>query len=383
VLALLLSAAIVRNAAVDALSDENPAKAATFWRRHPAAQLSQGMIAIAAAAHKGVPVDSVVLRSMYDAGRKDALAPEPFLVRGIQAQLAGNGAMARKAFTAAKRRDPRSLPARYFLANDAVMRGDESAALREIAVLARLAPTGAASLAPFLARYALDRANWPSMRTMFHSNPGLAEATFVDLAREPANADVILALADERQRSPGSRWVPPLLASLVAEGAFAKARQIWAATSHVSLGSETLVFDPDFKRPDAPPPFNWSLTSSTIGLAERERGGGLHAIYYGQEDGALASQLLVLPPGAYRLKMRSNADALSLQSLRWRLFCATSNAEIATAALREVSVRGLAFRVSPACKAQRIELFGTSAEMPQQADVTITGLTLTRERAGG
>jgi hypothetical protein len=214
---------------------------------------------------------------------------------------------------------------------------------------------------------------------MFHSNPGLAEATFVDLARDPANADVILTLADERQRRPRSRWIPPLLASLVAKGELEKARNIWAATSKVRLESETLLFDPDFKRAEVPPPFNWSLASSTIGLAERERGGGLHVIYYGHEDGALASQLLVLPPGAYRLRMRSNADPLALRSLQWKLLCASSNAEIATASLNAVLAHGLAFRVATACKAQRIELFGTSSEMPQQADVTITSLTLTRE----
>ena len=67
---------------------------------------------------------------------------------------------------------------------------------------------------------------------------------------------------------------------------------------------QRLLFDPDFSKPEPPPPFNWALTSSTVGLAERQPGGRLHAIFYGQEDGALARQLLVLPPGRYHFSMR-------------------------------------------------------------------------------
>ena len=66
-------------------------------------------------------------------------------------------------------------------------------------------------------------------------------------------------------------------------------------------------------------PFNWALTSSTVGLAERQPGGRLHVIFYGQEDGALARQLLVLPPGRYRLSMRLRGGSTQAKALNWNL----------------------------------------------------------------
>lgn len=341
------------------------------------------MITIAKAARDRAPVRPAVLRSIYDASRKEPLAPEPFLVRGVQAQLTGNAALAREAFTAAQRRDPRSLPARYFLAEDAFRRGDRSNGLREIVILSRLAPYGVGSLAPYLASYAVDRSTWPQVRAAFHANPQLAAATLTALASNPAQTDVVLALAEGRQRDPHAPWIPALLSSLVEAGEFEKARAVWRDVSHVSPHDKSLIFDPGFLRADPPPPFNWALTSSTVGLAERRPGGGLHVIYYGQEDGRLASQLLVLPSGTYRLTMRASGDLSAAQALQWRLVCAKSQAEIARAPFTAVANRGWAFTVVGACGAQQLELFGTSSDMPRQVDVTIRQVNLTGGRTSG
>lgn len=379
---LLLAITVVRDAAVRVLEERDPGGAARVWSGHPSAEFSQGMVAIANAARDQRPVPSTVLQSIYAAAATDPLAPEPFLVRGVQAQLAGDSGLARNAFTAARWRDPRSLPARYFLADDDFRRGDSVNGLREVVALARLAPAGVGTLAPYLATYALDRSNWPQLRGLFHSDPRLAGATFASLARD-GQADVILALADRGQLGPDTRWLPALLAGLVNAGRYDKARQVWAQVAGLRLDPRQLLFDPGFSRADPPPPFNWALTASTVGLAERRPGGGLHVIYYGQEDGVLASQLIVLAPGSYRVSMRKSVNAPSAASLQWRLMCASPQVEIATAPLETMASRGLDIAVRPGCEAQRLELFGTSSDMPQQVDVTIPGLDLVRERAGG
>lgn len=366
-----------------AFSESAPESAAQVWSGHPATEISRGMVAIATAARDREPISPAILNSVYDASRKDPLAPEPFLVRGVEAQLAGNAALAKQAFTAAERRDPRSLPARYFLAEDAFRRGDVDTGLREVAILARLAPYGSASLAPYLGAYALDRSTWPRLRRVFRENPDLATATLASLARTPANADVILALADERQRNPHSQWVPILLSGLVNAGEYRKARAVWAELSHVRLDAGSPIFDPGFSRPDAPAPFNWALTSSTVGLAERRPGGGLHVIHYGQEDGVLASQLLILSPGTYRLTMHASGDLSAAQSLQWKLICESTKAEIAAAPFNEVATQGWTVDVGGACDAQRLELFGTSSDLPRQVEATVKQLSLVRGRAGG
>ena len=383
VIALLLAITIVRNAFVSEFAATDPARAARLWDDHPTVQISEGMIAIATAASQPSPMSPAVLSSVYDASRKDPLAPEPFLVRGVQAQIAGDQGLARQAFAAAKWRDPRSLPARYFLAQDDFGRGDAASGLREVVVLARLAPNGSASLAPYLATYALDRSNWPQLREVLRADPYLAEATFIALAANPANADTILSLADDRHRDPRRQWVTSLLASLVKSGQYQKARDVWANMSSIGAQRDLLLFDPSFSEGGPPPPFNWLLTSSTIGLAERRPGGGLHVIYYGQEDGVLASQIVLLPPGSFRMTMRTPGTPTNVEQLRWQLACVGSKSEIGMASFRTVADRGWPFSVPSTCKAQRLELVGSSSDMPQQIDVTITELRLMPEGGNG
>lgn len=382
VIAAILAAQVIRSAAVRAFAEAAPATAARVWPGHPAVVQSLGMIAIAEATRERRPVSAAVFERIYASSRGAPLSPEPFLVRGVQAQMAGDVRLAEQAFLAAERRDPRSLPARYFLADLYLRQGQAARGLREIASLGRLAPNGVTSLAPHVATFAQNRGNWPQLRAVFRSEPMLEESTLSVLATDAANADLVLALADPRRRGPSSPWLQPLLASLSNAGQHAKARQIWAQISGVQLGPGALLYDPRFADGRAPPPFNWSLTSSTLGLAERQPGGGLHVIYYGQEDGPLASQVLILRPGSYRFVAQVVGGASGVARLEWRLVCATNNSAIAWSPLH-AAVRGWAFEVPSACAAQRLELFGSSSDTPQQADLVIRSVSLTRERPHG
>jgi len=214
------------------------------------------------------------------------------------------------------------------------------------------------------------------VRALFKSDPSLEDATLSALAADARNADLVLALGDVRNR-PGT-WSDKLVASLVAGQQYGRAHAVWTQRAHAGPGSG--VFDPGFTRSDAPPPFNWALTSSTVGLAERRQ--GLHVIFYGQEDGVLASQLLLLGPGDYRLAMPVTGDVAHARSLVWTLTCVNSNTVIARFVLDPpAAARGWAFSVPAGCPAQRLELSGVSTDMPQQVDVTIPRLQL--ERRGG
>lgn len=377
--ALLLAVPVIMNSAVAALAEQAPALAARAWPNHPEVRLSLGMVEIGKTTYERKPVGAAVLGSIYEAAAKAPLAPEPFLVRGVQARLAGNAALEQRAFLAAERRDPRSLPARYFLAELFFRSGDARRGLKELALLARLAPNGMPSIAPYLATYAKDRSNWPQLRSLFRSDPAMAEATFAALAADAANADVILALADKRHRSARSAWVPALIERLVSAGQYHKARALWASTANVGDRSGGLLYDASFADAEAPPPFNWQLTSSTVGVAERQPGGRLHVIFYGQEDGVLAKQLLLLEPGTYRVAMRVSGDMSRAQSLSWSLRCDKAREPISRLRLN-AAARGWVVNVPQGCSAQWLELSGVSSDIPQQADVTISGLTLTRER---
>jgi hypothetical protein len=380
VLALLLAAQVVRNAAVAALATLHPASAARFWSDHPAVEISRGLADIGQAARERTDIDRHAFAMIDDAAIKSPLSPEPFLVRGVQAQLGGKADEATRAFVAAQWRDPRSMPAAYFLANSYFRAGRPLEGLEQTALLARLSPQGIEAVAPFVAAYARDPSNWPEMRTLFRSQEGLEDSVLAALARNSANADAILAIADAGHRRPNSRWLRVLLSSLVASGDYMRARAVWASVGGARAGGD-LIYDADFSDSRAPPPFNWNLVTSTVGLAEREPGKRLHVIFYGDEDGVLASELVLLPPGSYRLHMQIVEAATHPEALRWSVRCARSTEPLASIGLDEAAARGWSFAVPANCGAQWLELRGRSGDVAQQSDVTIGPLGLTRSGA--
>lgn len=380
--ALLIDIQIVRNAVVLSSAPLKPYLAAKFWPNHPETEISLSMTEIARAARARRPVPAATFTMVGDAALKEPLAPEPFLVRGVQAELAGNGAAAQRAFEAAQWRDPRSLPAAYFLADRYFRTGDSEHGLREIAALARLSPAGFSAVAPYLAAYAANPANWPALHKLFGSNPILYERTMVALAANMATVPAVLALADPRERGPEAEWLSPLLNTLTRAGHYEEARGIWAKMTGAQIGAGQLLYDASFSDRTSPPPFNWTLNSSTVGVAERQSGGRLHLIFYGQEDGFLASEMLLLAPGAYRLSMQLMGDPARAHSLTWSIWCDQSLEPIASVTLDRAAAQGWRFEVPKNCPAQWLKVSGVSSDMPQQSDVTVAGLKLERAAAG-
>jgi len=377
--ALLVATQVIRNAVVASLADRRPVVAASFWSAHPAVEISSAMTWIAEAARDNRAVPASTFPVMARAAAKDPLAPEPYLVRGVRAEVAGDGATAQAAFEAAQWRDPRSLPAAYFLADRYFRTGDVRRGLDEVAGLSRLAPNGPATIGPYLAAYARNPAAWPALRSMFRANPELASPTLGALAANMATVPAVLALADWREKPVGAPWLPRLLETLTNAGQYAKARAIWARASGAS--AEELIHDASFGDKVAPPPFNWALTASGVGLAERQAGGRLHVIFYGQQDGILASQLLLLQPGAYRLSMQLMGDPARAKLLNWSVWCDKAAAPIASATL-DAAARGMRFDVPSGCDAQWLKLSGSSGDISQQVDVTIAALRLERVNRG-
>ena len=378
---LLIGAQIVRNAAVGLLAPARPAQAVAAWASNPSAELSLGMTRIAEAARDQRPVPDLALLMIRSASARAPLAVEPFLVRGVQAQLAGDGATAQQAFEAAQWRDPRSLPAAFFLAGRYVQQGDASRGLREAAALARLAPNGRTTLGPYLAAFAQDPKNWPALRSLFGRERGLGEATLVVLASKPQTVPAVLALADRNDWAGKPEWLGPLINTLTDAGQYQKARDIWTRASGAS--ADELIHDTSFSDKSSPAPFNWSLTTSAVGLAERQSGKQLHVLFYGQDDGILATQLLLLAPGSYRLSMRLlGGDGDRAKALSWSIWCDKASTPFSGATLDVAANRGWVFQVPAACPAQWLRLSGASMDISQQVDVTLGELTLQKVRTG-
>jgi pentatricopeptide repeat protein len=381
VASLLIAVQVVRNAAVAALADSRPADAARIWSGHPASEINVAMTGIAHASRSRRPIPPSAFAQMADAATKEPLAPEPFLVRGVQAGLHGDSATAQRAFEAAQWRDPRSSPAAYFLADRYFRSGDVRRGLREIAALARLSPNGGAAAIPYLTQYAASPANWPALRDLFASNPQLEHPVLIALAGNVGTLPAALALSNAREAG-NAQWLAVMVDTLVKAGDYSRAHAAWTRMAERGVRLGELLHDADFRDFVSPPPFNWSLTSSTVGLAERQHGGRLHVLFYGDEDGTLASQLLLLPPGTYRLTMQLAGDPARAHSLTWALWCDKAAQPLASVTLDTAAARGWQFQVPAGCTAQWLKLSGVSGDVAQQADISIGGLTLAKAVPG-
>ena len=381
VASLLIAVQVVRNAAVAALADSRPADAATIWSSHPAAEINVAMTDIARASRSRRPVPQSAFAEIADVARKNPLAAEPFLVRGVQAELRGDTATAQRAFEAAQWRDPRSSPAAYFLADRYFRSGDVRRGLREIAALARLSPNGGGAAIPYLTQYAASPANWPALRDLFASNPQLEHPVLVALAGDVRTLPAAIALSNPREGG-NPQWLAVMVDTLVKAGDYSQARAAWARMAAGGVRPGELLHDAGFRDSISPPPFNWQLTSSTVGLAERQPGGRLHVLFYGDEDGTLASQLLLLPPGAYRVTMQLAGDPARAHSLTWALWCDKAAQPLASVTVDTAAARGWQFKVPAGCTAQWLKLSGVSADVAQQVDLSISGLRLAKGPGG-
>ena len=376
-LALLLAFLILRVAFVEAFATKNPARAAAIWPNHPTVVLESGLVEVGDKAAAGKPVDQALVNRLMSASAEAPLAPEPFLVRGVQAQLQGNRPLALRSFLAARQRNPRGIAARYFLADLYLKAGMTGPGLSEISTLARLVPQSLPNVAPYLAAFAKTPSAAPQVKAMLDEHPQLEVALLNELAADAGNAELIGYLWSGRGGEEARPWQGRLVNGLVEARRYREARSAWSRFTGIAAEQDRL-FDTEFAG-QAPPPFGWLLASGPSGIAEPQAG-GLHVLYYGRDDLALASQLLTLPPGRYRLSMDVKAGSPAAKSLSWTIRCLPGSNMIATISLaRSGAVVAPVNIPAGGCPAQRLELAGAALEFPEQAEVTINRLRLERD----
>lgn len=384
ILALLfLGAAVVRTAAVKAWATNNPDRAARLWSGHPEVLKTLAMSAIGEAARNGRPPGREAERMLAVVAVREPLAIEPLMVRAIGASAAGDSARAEHLFRLATIRQGRALPPHYFLAEQYLRSARVEDGLREVANLARLSPNGVANGAPYFAEYAKNPANWPSMRAIFRDQPRLFEPVMVALAQDPANAPVIMGLSRKSQRTADSTWLKPLLRAMVTSGRFDEARRLWADVSGLPATGGELIHDADFSDPNSPPPFNWELAQSSIGLAERVPGSGLHVIFYGSQGGMLARQLLTLDSGDYRLGIRSGGQIANPEALSWSIRCVKSSSSFAEIPMTSVGPLSAKISVPADCAAQWLELDGRTQDITGRSDISIPRIEFIKVSGNG
>jgi hypothetical protein len=374
----LLAVQVVRTAAVT--DDASRATLAVrLWPSHPAILVDRTMGEIGARAARGQSLTPAILGQVDEIARKAPLAPEPFLIKGALAQVQQRPGTAEQLFTAARARDPRSVAARYFLADRYLRSGRTGQALDEIAALSELFPQGTAGFGPALVPFAQSPGAVPQLRRLFRSSPQLEPVVLSSLANDAGHAELVLALWGRRTTGADpatAEWQAKLVNTLVEQGQFANAYAVWRRVSGLNDNRGT-VFNPGFAKSTAPPPFNWSLAKGG-GVVEPARGGRLQVIYFGRNDAILAEQLLLLSPGRYRLSMDLPDPPGVGGEIAWTLTCVPGTEAFFRLPVERKGPLAGSFSVPQGCAAQRLQLTATPGDFPQSQEFSIAKFSLTK-----
>ncbi len=332
------------------------------------------MAGVGAAAAQAEDPAEPTLAELRRLAASEPLAVEPMLVHGAVALRKGDYRRAEALLLEARRRAPRSPGARYLLGDLYLRTGRALPAMAEMAVLNRLVPAASMQLAPALAQYSTTPRASGQVAAILAAYPELEQPLLAELAKEPKNADLVLALAGRtRTRSANPPWQRVLLNSLIRNGQHGKAHAIWAELAGVPAG-EPGLFNAAFQPINAPPPFNWDIAGGSGGVAEA-REGGLEILYFGREDVIFARQTLLLRPGRYRLQMNVTARSGDPAAAAWIVSCLGVKEPLLELPLRSGAV-GAEFTVPGGCPVQEIRLRAEGKEFSEQADLRIADLRL-------
>jgi hypothetical protein len=318
-----------------------------------------------------------VMSELKRLSRLNPLNPQPYLVEAAIAQKQGDLKRAEALLVEARRLSPRSPAARYLLAEIALRDGRVSEGLEELAVLSRLIRGSAMELIPALAQFAKTPGAAEELDKVLKSNPALREPLLGALAADPANEALILKLAGPHHLLADGKppaWQARLLEAMIAKQSYERAHALWRRLSGIGDGARPLLFNGEFRRLPAPPPFNWTFSSSGAGFAEPGNG-SMRVLHYGRDNAALASQLLLLAPGRYRFAA-TVSGAPAPGALTWVLTCANSRTSLAQQGLEARAP--LEFQVPADCSAQLLELRGLLQDMPKESDVRVGPARITR-----
>lgn len=311
------------------------------------------------------------------------LASDPFTALAA-AGMAGNAkgsARDTALLQEAIRRDPRSRTARILLLRHMAATGDLEGAFDQLAVFSRLSPGLVARVMDAITTRIDTAAKVDEALAAIDPHAALY-GPFVDRMSSKRKApEVVRRLAE---RLPAGIMANPdvrtlIIKQLVAAGEYAAARNIWQKGN--PAGASGLIHSPDFADGKAPPPFNWELLVNSTGAAERNRAGGLSAVYYDRNPGPLAEQLLTLAPGAYRAIADFEIQAGSADNVHLKIACDNSAAVLGEAAFaaRKAGLNRIAisFAVPPTgCAGQRISIVGAASEERSETQLQIRRIDL-------
>ncbi len=385
VASLLLALLVVRTTGLAVVLERDFARAAALAPQDTRVELASALLLFHLGEGRPTPNSlSFALRAAPAA----PLALEPALISGAAAAAAGQARRAEALLLEARRRDPRSPLVRAQLLQQYAAAGRVAEAATELAVLARLVPAAAGELfIPQLAFYADDVANRAAYARVLAAHPQVRQALLQHLVAIGEDPDLVIELGVRSRQGTASEedeaWQMPLVRRLIEAGEVQRAYRLWLRFTGSGAGTGELLHDGAFNQLPRPGPFGWQLSNQGGGVAELGNRPGLVVSYYGREPAELARQLVLLPPGRYRLisKVSGNVPA-GTSALSWRLACLRGGGELLNRPLGEVTARTREltadFAVPSGCTGQSLVLVGNPPEFSKTENVRVHEVQIRR-----
>ena len=242
-------------------------------------------------------------------------------------------AVAGRAMTLAGQRSWRDLVTQIWLFRRDLLAADFKDAFDHADALMRRVPAPPAPVLRLLALAARNPTAIDPLAERLAANPGWRQFFFVYLGayEKPPATDVTGQLLTRLQAGPPAsrptdEEIGFYLAALAVQGKFQEAEAAWRQLTPGARAG--YVHDGDFERPARTTPFDWWLNSGvgwTASIADSPdptHGRALRIDYDGVSKPIALRQLVVLPPGGYRLSGRMlDAGDGGSAGFAWRVIC--------------------------------------------------------------
>jgi hypothetical protein len=266
--------------------------------------------------------------------RQDATAVLAASTLGINAQLRGDTAAARKMFSYAERLSRRDLQTQLWMIEDAVGRGDITGALRHYDIALRTKKQSWDLLFPILENASAGPEVRAALVKTLAGKPLWAQPFIDHVAAKPSDPKASSALLLDLSRAgvSASDGAHARIIDALIGGGFAA--EAWRHYAAIRPGADPRKSrDPGFTATSEPPAaFDWvpAVRSGVTTSIERNGGRGMFDFFVqASAGGPLLMQAQALPPGTYRLDGHSTGIEQPARSLPfWTLVCRADRREL-------------------------------------------------------
>ena len=321
-----LAVAIVIESAADHAAPVRP-QAALAWKPDSAEALSRQAERLLVAGELSA-ARSAAKRAL----EHDPLEARAIRVLGEAAALEGNLASARRLIAEAGRRSRSDVPAHQWLFHQRLADGDIKGALESLDGVVRTGDTAGGGLMTAMAVEASRPDVMPQVVAMLATDPPWRYSfvrIFSAVAAPSRSVDLIAALRETRTPPTTEEYAVDINRAL-RDGDYETGFLAWLmAIPKARLGQLGYIYNGTFDPATDPEPFNWVLPvnrrlEATIAPNATRDSSALHVIYAGvSTPRASVKQMLLLPPGRYRLTGQESSEAIrGDQGAQWAVQCA-------------------------------------------------------------